>query len=154
MSTENPTIAAISDTTRKERKRHTFYWVSTGLLVAQLTISAILLITRPPIVTTVVQHLGYPEYFPVFLGLAKLLGAIAIIQPWSATLKEWAYAGATFDLLAASLSHLAVHDSAKDVAEPWLIMVLIASSYITYMRAKRSVPGSPVVRQSVMVRSL
>jgi hypothetical protein len=139
MSAGNPPLTAVSSATRKERKAHVFYWVSTGLLVAQLTLSACLLIARPPIVTTVVQHLGYPGYFPIFLGLAKLLAAIAILQPWFATLKEWAYAGATFDLLAASLSHFAVHDAAKDVAGPWLIMILVAASYFAYLKMKRSV---------------
>ena len=113
------------------------YWGSTGLLIAQLVVSASLLIIRPTMVTTVVRHLGYPDYFPIYLGIAKALAAVAIAQAWSATLREWAYAGVTFDLLAASLSQLAVHDSGKEVAGPLVIMSLVVISYTAYLKTGR-----------------
>lgn len=50
--------------------------------------------------------LGYPVYFSYILVVAYTLGLLAIFQSKFKTLKEWAYAGFTFALLGAFLSHL------------------------------------------------
>jgi uncharacterized membrane protein YphA (DoxX/SURF4 family) len=50
------------------------------------------------------QQLGYPNYFTVFIGVAKILGAIAILIPGFPKIKEWAYAGLFFDLIGAVYS--------------------------------------------------
>ncbi|MGI4874466.1 MAG: DoxX family protein [Janthinobacterium lividum] len=39
------------------------------------------------------RHLGYPLYALLIFGTAKILGALALLQPWWRTLKEWAFAG-------------------------------------------------------------
>lgn len=56
----------------------------------------------------VVPELGYPMYFFAILGFWKVLGAIAILAPRFALLKEWAYAGIIFDLTGAAASCAAV----------------------------------------------
>jgi hypothetical protein len=56
----------------------------------------------------VVPVLNYPMYFFAILGLWKALGAIAILVPGYARLKEWAYAGIFFDLTGAATSCAAV----------------------------------------------
>ena len=43
-----------------------------------------------------------------FLGVAKLLGVIAILIPGFPRIKEWAYAGLFFDLVGAVYSGLSV----------------------------------------------
>ena len=53
------------------------------------------------------QQLGYPQYLLPFLGLAKLLGVIALLVPGFPRVKEWAYAGFFFDLVGATYSGLA-----------------------------------------------
>ena len=52
------------------------------------------------------KHLGYPSYFLVLLGSWKVLGAVALLIPRHALLKEWAYAGAFFTYTGAIVSHL------------------------------------------------
>jgi len=52
--------------------------------------------------------LGYPEYFIPFTGWAKLIGVIVILIPGFSRIKEWAYAGLFFDLVAAVYSGIAV----------------------------------------------
>ena len=52
--------------------------------------------------------LGYPPYFTPFIGVAKLLGSIAILIPGFPRIKEWAYAGLVFDLIGAVYSQIAV----------------------------------------------
>ena len=48
--------------------------------------------------------LGYPMYALLILGAAKLLGALALVQPWFRTLKEWAFASFTINFIGAAVS--------------------------------------------------
>jgi uncharacterized membrane protein YphA (DoxX/SURF4 family) len=57
---------------------------------------------------TVVAILGYPLYFIYIIGIAKMLGAIAIVVPHFPRLKEWAYAGIVFNMTGAFVSWLVV----------------------------------------------
>lgn len=84
------------------------YWVTTALLLIELVMGGLWDILRVPQVRGVIEHLGYPLYFLVILGVWKLLGAVAIAVPRFPRLKEWAYAGAVFDLTGAVASQLAV----------------------------------------------
>jgi len=57
-----------------------------------------------PQMAQVFTHLGYPQQLRIILGIAKPLGAIALLVPGMALLKEWAYAGVIFDLTGAVAS--------------------------------------------------
>ena len=52
------------------------------------------------------DYLGYPLYFIHFIGVAKILGSIAILIPGFNRIKEWAYAGLFFDLAGAVFSNV------------------------------------------------
>lgn len=77
-------------------------------------------------------HLHYPDYFGPFIGVAKVLGAIAILVPGFPKLKEWAYAGFTFDLLGATYSAISVGDPVSKWAPMLIFFALLAGSYIYY----------------------
>jgi hypothetical protein len=55
-----------------------------------------------------IAGMGYPLYFIVFIGYAKLIGSIAILVPQFNKIKEWAYAGLFFDLFGATYSMIAM----------------------------------------------
>ncbi len=80
------------------------YWIFTGLFAGFMIFSAIpdLMVTSQA-VDIVSTQLGYPKYIISFLGVAKLLGAIAILVPGYPRLKEWAYAGLVFDLIGGNI---------------------------------------------------
>lgn len=80
------------------------YWVTTALLVFELGMGGMWDVLRVPQVRGLIGHLGYPSYFLVILGTWKLLGAVALVIPRFPRLKEWAYAGAFFDLTGAVAS--------------------------------------------------
>ena len=83
------------------------YWISTSLFAAFMAFTAIpdLLLEKEAV--SFIGHLGYPPYFVFFIGVAKLLGSIAILVPKFVFIKEWAYAGLFFDLTAAVYSGVA-----------------------------------------------
>jgi hypothetical protein len=88
------------------RWRSVGYWLATVLVAAELGLGGIWDIQRLPMVRDLVTHLGYPSYFLVLLGTWKVLGAVALLVPHRALLKEWAYAGAFFTYTGAIVSHL------------------------------------------------
>ena len=86
------------------RRRMIAYWVTTALVVFELVSGGVWDILRVPQVRVLIEHLGYPSYFIVILGIWKLLGAAALVIPKFPRLKEWAYAGVIFDLTGAVAS--------------------------------------------------
>lgn len=118
------------------KKTNIIYWVLTGLFGILMFMSAIPDVFMDPIaVQGMHTELGYPTYFIPFIGVAKMLGAAAILIPGNPRIKEWAYAGLFFDLIGATYSIIAV-------GKPdWLFMilplVLATGSYVFYHRRKR-----------------
>jgi uncharacterized membrane protein YphA (DoxX/SURF4 family) len=114
------------------KKTTILYWIFTGLLAALMVASAIPDALSVPEAVTFFQHLGYPAYLLPFLGVAKLLGAVAILVPGFARLKEWAYAGFVFDLAGAMYSGIAVGDPVGAWLPISIGLLLIALSYRLY----------------------
>lgn len=98
----------------------TAYWITTALVVFQLGSGGVGDILRPAYLVEGMTNLGYPVYFCVILGIWKVLGAVAVIIPRYPRLKEWAYAGAFFDLTGAVASHLWSGEPATRVIFPIL----------------------------------
>src|SRR2546422_3313665 len=62
--------------------------VTTGLFAVLIAISGVLYLVGPPPIVAAIRNLGYPDYVRPLLGIAKLLGAGALILPRSRTLRE------------------------------------------------------------------
>jgi uncharacterized membrane protein YphA (DoxX/SURF4 family) len=77
------------------------------------------------------NHLGYPPYFTPFIGVAKVLGSIAILIPGFPKIKEWAYAGLVFDLVGAIFS-IACVEGVLNALPLLLFLALAFASYIFY----------------------
>jgi hypothetical protein len=80
------------------------YRIIKGIFAAYMFLSAIPEMLAVPDAVTMITILGYPEYFVRFIGVAKLLGVIAILIPGFKIIKEWAYAGLFYDLIGATYS--------------------------------------------------
>ncbi|QIX61902.1 DoxX family protein [Hymenobacter sp. BT18] len=122
-------------------KLNLLYWICTGLLALLMTLSSVPNVLSAPEAVAFFQHLGYPAYLLPFLGVAKLLGVVAILVPGFPRLREWAYAGFAFDLSGALYSFIAVGDP-PSMWLPLLVgLSLVATSYFLNRR-KRSKPAS------------
>jgi hypothetical protein len=101
---------------------HILYWVFTILFAALMLFSSYgSIIVNDDAKKLIHEQLGYPEYFIPFTGYAKLIGSIIILIPGLKTIKEWAYAGLFFDLLAAVYSGIAV----AKALDPMMLFMLI-----------------------------
>ena len=84
----------------------------------------------PEYVTMGTKPLGYPDYFAYTLIFCKVLGVIAISFPKvPATLREWAYAGLTFSLIFAFISHACVDKNVGYMIMPLVVLAILGVSY-------------------------
>jgi hypothetical protein len=80
-----------------------------------------------------ISHLGYPGYFGNILVIFKVLGALSLLIPIvPAKIKEWAYAGFTFNFIFAFLSHGMVDGFTGLTYFPLVIMAILWISYLQY----------------------
>jgi len=93
----------------KHKTINTLYWIFTILFSALMLFSAwSSILVNEDAIKLIHDMLGYPKYFIPFTGWAKLIGVIVILIPGFSRIKEWAYAGLFFDLVAAVYSGIAV----------------------------------------------
>lgn len=121
------------------KKTNTIYWIVTGLFAAFMTFTAIPDILMEPETVKFMINLGYPEYFIPFIGVAKVLGVLAILVPGFNRIKEWAYAGLFFDLVGAAYSV-----TATEGLQPQIIFMLLpmAFLFISYFLWHKKQKGS------------
>lgn len=125
------------------KKINIIYWITTGLFALAMIFSSISnVFLFPEAIELLSNHLGYPQYLIPFLGVAKILGAIAILIPGFSRLKEWAYAGLFFDLTGATYSMVAVDGFKPDMLGMSVFFLLFALSYIYYQKRQKASAGS------------
>lgn len=118
----------------KTNKTRIFYWVSTGIFTLMMLMDSIGGITHEATGVAVIRHLGYPEYVLTIFGVAKLLGAIAILQPKFQTLKEWAFAGFAINFIGAFCSRAAVGDPIGELIPPVVALLIMFVPYYAWKR--------------------
>jgi uncharacterized membrane protein YphA (DoxX/SURF4 family) len=127
--------------TQDTRGRKIGYWVTTGLLAFVLVSAGISDAMMLPDVVAARDALGQPHYLGPFIGIARLLGAIAILAPKFPRLKEWAYAGVAIDMLVAAYSHASCGQGIGEILPPLVILAIAMSSW--YLRpANRKLPDA------------
>ena len=102
--------------------------MATVLVEAEPGVGGIWDIARIPYVRDLVTHLGYPSYFLVVLGSWRVLGALALLVPRRALLKESVYAGAFFTSAGAIVSHPTTGYDLGEVGLPAVLTALTALS--------------------------
>jgi hypothetical protein len=109
------------------------YWIFTALYAVVIIATSIgSIMSSPESIKFIVTLLGYPVYFLPFIGVAKVLGGIAILVPGFPRIKEWAYAGLTFDLIGAVYSFIAIGSPVSGWLPLLIFAAVLACSYIFY----------------------
>lgn len=114
------------------------YWVLTGLFLFVMVGSAIPDVLVQDIAVQGFKEMQMPAYLLPFVGVAKILGAIAILIPGYPRIKEWAYAGLMFDLIGAVYSVAASGKSVENWAPMFLFIALGFASYFYYHKLQKA----------------
>ncbi|OJV90984.1 MAG: DoxX-like family protein [Bacteroidia bacterium 44-10] len=116
------------------KKDKIIYWTTTGLFSLFMLFSAFGYFTMDEMKEAFV-HLGFPDYFRIQLGTAKVLGALALILPFvPKPFKIFAYVGFTINLFSAIIAHIAVGDPISGLLSIVFALVLLGVSYFTYTK--------------------
>ncbi|HOY15311.1 MAG TPA: DoxX family protein, partial [Saprospiraceae bacterium] len=123
-------------------KNRVLFWASTGFIfLFEGMMPLITLLFATEYATAGTKPLGYPDYFAYALIVCKVLGATAIILPQLPDkIKEWAYAGLTFNMIFAVISHVVVDGFLFVSFFPLIILAILAVSY--YYNSKLKANGT------------
>lgn len=83
-------------------------------------------------------QMGYPPFFILTLGIAKILGVLALWQKKINWLRDWAFAGFTFDTIFAFISGWAVY-SYIDCLKAAILIVLVLFTFFLNRSIKTTV---------------
>ena len=115
------------------KKNKLFYWIATSLVALSGLIAGVMYFSSP-FISKEFGHLGFPDYFRIELGAAKIVGAFALIMPMvSSRIKEWAYAGFAIAFISASVAHIVV-DGAAAAISPLVSLLLLVLSYVYFTK--------------------
>ena len=106
-----------------------WYWVITILFVAFMLFGAASEVSQTESAQKLLASLHYPPYLNYILGIAKLIGAVVLIQWRFKTIKEWAYAGFTIDILGAAASTYFVEGIGPAIFTAVFLVPLFLSYY-------------------------
>ena len=114
------------------KKNKTIFWVATIIIVLWEGVMPLgTLLFTPEYATVGTRPLGYPDYFAYALIICKVLGVFAIAFPKTPSkLKEWAYAGLSFNLIFAFISHACVDKNILFMLLPLVFLGILAVSYV------------------------
>jgi len=108
------------------------YWILTGLFAFIMFGSAIPDVLMVNMAKQGFAEIQMPAYLLPFVGIAKMLGVLAVLIPGNPRLKEWAYAGLIFDLIGATYAVAASGKAIENWAPMLLFIALGFGSYYYY----------------------
>lgn len=114
------------------KRNKIIFWIATIIILlweGVMPLSTALFM--PEYVNLGTKPLGYPDYFAYTLIIFKVLGVTAIaIAKLPAKLREWAYAGLTFNLIFAVISHIVVDGNIAFILMPIVVGLILMVSYL------------------------
>lgn len=122
------------------KKQKLIYWLSTGILALMMLFSALNYFTNPEVIQSF-QSSGFPGYFRIELGIAKILGVLVLLLPqFPGRVKEWAYAGFGIVFISAALLHITQSDGMVKILMPliFLAILILSNSYYHRLQALQS----------------
>src|SRR3989344_8893678 len=119
----------------KQKTIKILYWVFTILFSIFMLYFGGSQLAQIPQSVELMQNLGYPIYVNTILGIAKILGVLALLQWKFKTIKEWAYAGFTFDILGAAAS---IYFAEGGILAALSTLIFLAAMFISYFLWKKT----------------
>ena len=110
------------------------YYASTGIISVIMLFIAFETLTKPEVKVSM-AHLGFPDYFRIELGIAKIIGAVLIWMPFR-LLKEIAYIGFAIMFASAFIAHYVMGDSIIKVITGVVFLVILFTSYFSNQKLK------------------
>jgi hypothetical protein len=123
------------------KKDKIIFWITTGIISVMMLFSAFNYFTNAEIKGAFV-HLGFPTYFRIELGVAKVLGSIVLLLSVIPNrFKEFAYFGFTITFILAFIAHSSSGDPISVVFAPLVFLGILVVSYIYFHKTRKLQTG-------------
>jgi hypothetical protein len=122
----------------KPKSIKTTYWIITGFFALFMFFAGITEAIQHESGRQIMQHLGYPAHVLLVLGVGKILAALALVQNKFKIIKEWAFAGLTFNFIGAIVARAYCHDSFGLIFSPLLFMAFLFVSYFLWKKTEQT----------------
>lgn len=112
------------------KQNKTLYWIAKGFISSFMLFSAWFSYTH----AADLQKLGFPDYFRIELVMAKVLGAIVLLLPFTPPrVKEWVYAGFVIAMVSALTAHICSGDPLSRIifVSVDLVLILLSIRYVS-----------------------
>ena len=83
-----------------------------------------------------IDRLGYPDYFPNILGIAKIIGALLLLLPVNKLLKIIAYVGVIFEVVMAFVSYV-LAGLWQDGFPPLMFLAITIVTFLLWFKVKK-----------------
>ncbi len=107
------------------------YYVTTGLMSVAMFFAGYAYLASPDMKQIIVEHFGFPDFFRIEIGIAKIIAAIALWVPLR-HVKISAYVGLAVMFLSGFIAHMAYGDPFGNTIAPLIALALLITSYISY----------------------
>ena len=140
INTATPVIRGLP--ARSHKRNRIVYWTLTWLMFGPGTLGAFAeaFTNGPASIVKIMIALGFPLYLMKILGVAKIFGGIAILSGKLPRMKEWAYAGFTFDFLGATAAHVLTGDCVYALFPFPFFLILLVAYTLWYKTAASPLP--------------
>ena len=119
-----------------EKKYHRLYYLLSTLIAFFFAMSGYLEVTKNALTYVKTIEMGYPPYFIVALGCAKLCGSLILLVPKFTRLHSWVFAGFTFDVVFAFISGFMM-SSYTDCIKSGIALVAILYTYSLFLKKQQ-----------------
>lgn len=120
----------------KSRNLTITYWIISIIFALLMVADGLAGILRVEGGKEALAAVGYPEYLLTVVGAAKILGVAGILQSYSKTIKEWAYAGFVFLFIGAFASHFFSGSVIGFQIFPLVLLVITLISYFLWKKVE------------------
>ena len=112
------------------KQSRTLYRVAKGYLIIFILFSAWFSYTH----AADLKKLGFPDYFRIELVIAKIIGAITLLLPFSSVrVKDWVYTGFLVAMVSALIAHICSGDPLSRIifVAVDLVLVFLSMRYVS-----------------------
>lgn len=117
-----------------EKRDRIIYFTVTGLFSVLILMGVSQYFFNYEMAAEMFTNVKFPTYLIYGMGVAKLLGVLAIWFSKSDLVKEWAYAGFVFNMILAISAHVNVGDG--EFLGSLLALILVITSYVFFRKRR------------------
>ncbi len=113
------------------------FYVVSSLFALAMAASGMAKLSGQEALVQATAELGYPLYLLKILGFGYLIGAVAIVQTKSESLRQWGYAGFSVALIGAAGSHLLAGQAFATAVPAMVLLAVLAVAVVLNGRLAR-----------------